>query len=125
MLDCTDHVFSDFDKINPILCIDNFIDTNLQNANLTDASFVGTDLTKIKNKSLAGADLSGASFAHSNLSDVDMSNVILDATNFWKADLTGQGLTTIYDVNTFLYHINNFDVNEETYHFKNLIQKLF
>ncbi len=97
----------------PIRCQEIFIDTNLQNTNLTDASFVGADLTKIKNKSLAGADLSGASFAYSNLSDVNMSNVILDATNFWKADLTGQGLTVIYDVNTLLYHFNN------------LIQKIF
>ena len=97
----------------PIRCQEIFIDTNLQNTNLTDASFVSADLTKIKNKSLAGADLSGASFAYSNLSDVNMSNVILDATNFWKADLTGQGLTVIYDVNTLLYHFNN------------LIQKIF
>ena len=70
----------------PIRCQEIFIDTNLQNTNLTDASFVSADLTKIKNKSLAGADLSGASFAYSNLSDVNMSNVILDATNFWKAE---------------------------------------
>ena len=97
----------------PIRCQEIFIDTNLQNTNLTDASFVSADLTKIKNKSLAGADLSGASFAYSNLSDVNMSNVILDATNFWKADLTGQGLTVIYDVNTLIYHFNN------------LIQKIF
>ena len=99
-------VVSDFTRAS-------FKNANIENVNLSFSKLVQVDFAKIKNKSLAGADLSGASFAHSNLSDVDMSNAILDATNFWKADLTGQGLTAIYDVNTFLYH------------FKNLIQKLF
>ena len=34
-----------------------------------------------------------ASFAHSNLSGVNLSGVILDATNFWKADLSGVDFT--------------------------------
>ena len=37
----------------------------------------GVDLTKIKNKSIAGADLSDSTFAHSNLSGVNLSDVIL------------------------------------------------
>ena len=85
----------------------NFADANLENANLSHAVFVSTDLTKIKNKSLAGADLSGASFAHSNLSGVDLTGVTLGATNFWNTDLSGHGSTIIYDINTFLYHLNN------------------
>ena len=40
------------------------------------------DFTKIKNKSLAGADLSEASLAHSNLSGVNLAGVILHTTNF-------------------------------------------
>ena len=65
----------------------------MQNTNLSGADFVQVDLTKIKNKSLAGADLSEASFAHSNLSGVDLSGAILDKTNFWKADLSGVDFT--------------------------------
>ena len=57
--------------------------------------FVQVDFTKIKNKSIAGADLSGASFTYSNLSGVDLSGVILEKTNFWKADLSGQDFTVI------------------------------
>jgi len=47
----------------------------------------------IKNKSLAGTNLFGASFANSNLSGVNLSGAILDATNFWKADLSGVDFT--------------------------------
>ena len=90
-----------------------FIDTNLENANLSQAIFVSTDLTKIKNKSLAGADLTGTSFGHSDLSHVDLSDVTLGATNFWNTDLSGHGSTIIYDANTLHYHLNN------------LVQKLF
>ena len=97
---------SDFDSAS-------FVNTDMRNTTLKASTFLTVDFTKIKNKSLAGADLSGASFAHSNLSDVNLSGVILDATNFWKADLSGQDFTVVYHVNTFLYH------------FENLIQKLF
>jgi len=75
----------------------NFDNTNLENANLTRASVVQVDLTKIKNKSLAGANLFDTSFAHSNLSGVNLSGTILIATNFWKADLPGQDFTVISD----------------------------
>ena len=97
---------SDFDSAS-------FVNTDMRNTTLKASTFLTVDFTKIKNKSLAGADLSGTSFAHSNLSDVNLSGVILDATNFWKADLSGQDFTVVYHVNTFLYH------------FENLIQKLF
>jgi uncharacterized protein YjbI with pentapeptide repeats len=77
-----------------IPCV-NFVDTNLENANLSEASFIQVDLTKIKNKSLAGANLSSASFAFSDLSGVNLSGAILDGTNFNKADLSGQDFTVI------------------------------
>jgi uncharacterized protein YjbI with pentapeptide repeats len=67
--------------------------SDMRNTNLSDAAFVQVDFTKIKNKSIAGADLSSASLAHSNLSGVDLSGVILDRTNFWKADLSGVDFT--------------------------------
>ena len=90
-----------------------FDNANLENVNLSKAELIEVDFTNIKNKSLVGADLSGASLRYSNLSGVDLSGVILDATNFWKADLSGQDSTIIYDINTLFYHL------------KNLIQKLF
>ena len=77
----------------------------MENTNLTEAAFVQVDFTKIKNKSLAGADLSEASFAHSNLSGVNLAGVILDTTNFWNADLSGQDFTvtdSITDGLTFI-----------------------
>ena len=71
----------------------NFTDTDLENSNLIKASFVNTDLTKIKNKSLTGSDLTHASLAHSNLSGVNLDGSILDATNLQYADLTDQDFT--------------------------------
>jgi uncharacterized protein YjbI with pentapeptide repeats len=73
----------------------NLADADLENVKLTMASLVNVDLTKIKNKSLAGSDLSGASFTYSNLSGVDLSGAILYATNFNGADLSGQDFTVI------------------------------
>jgi len=70
-----------------------FDNANMENTNLTEADFVQVDFTKIKNKSLAGANLSDASFTYSNLSGVNLAGVILDATNFWKADLSGVDFT--------------------------------
>ena len=68
---------------------------NLQNTDLRFAEFVQVDFTKIKNKSIAGADMTGTSFAHSNLSGVDLSGGILESTNFWNADLSGQDFTVL------------------------------
>ena len=76
----------------------NFADANLENANLTHSIFVDVDLTNIKNKSLAGANLSEASFAHSDLSGVNLAGVILHSTNFFNANLSGQDFTIIDDV---------------------------
>ena len=67
--------------------------SDMQNTNLSYASFIQVDFTKIKNKSLAGADFNATSFAHSNLSGVNLDGVILDITNFWKADLSGIDFT--------------------------------
>ena len=66
---------------------------DLTDTNFFDAVILDSDFTKIKNKSLAGADLSEASFAHSNLSGVNLSGAILDETNFYKADLSGVDFT--------------------------------
>jgi len=41
-------------------------DSDMQDTNLTSSEFVQVDFTKIKNKSLAGSDLTLASFSHSN-----------------------------------------------------------
>ena len=53
-----------------------------------------TDLTMIKNKSLAGANLSYTSFLLANLSGVNLSDVTLKGTNFLKMDLIGVDFTT-------------------------------
>ena len=65
------------------------------NANLKSSTFVQVDFTKIKNKSLAGADLFLASFAYSNLSGVNLTDVILQSTNFWNADLIDQDFMVV------------------------------
>jgi len=79
----------------------NFLDnSNIRSTNFEGAGLVGIDFTKIKNKSLAEADLTGASLAHSNLSGVNLSGVILEVTNFWKADLSGLDFTVISDAST-------------------------
>ena len=70
-----------------------FAGTNLENTNLTGAEFVEVNLTKIKNKSLAGADLSSTSFAYSNLSGVSLAGAILELNNFLHADLSGLDFT--------------------------------
>ena len=71
-----------------------FADANLENTNLSKASFVDVvDFTKIKNKSLAGANLFDTSFAHSNLSGVNLTEVTMQSTNFWKANLSGVDFT--------------------------------
>ena len=57
--------------------------TNLENANFSFSRFQGgLILTKIKNKSLTGSNLFKTSFLLANLSGVNLSNVILDGTNF-------------------------------------------
>ena len=52
-----------------------------------------TDLYKIKNKSLAGADLTNASFLLANLSGVNLSDAVLFSTNFLRTDLSGVDFT--------------------------------
>ena len=52
-----------------------------------------SDLTNIKNNSLAGSDLSSASFLLANLSGVNLTDVILEGTNFWATDLSGVDFT--------------------------------
>jgi uncharacterized protein YjbI with pentapeptide repeats len=73
--------------------------SDMQNTNLKKSNFIQVDFTKIKNKSLAGADLTNTSLAHSNLSDVDLSGAIIMETNFWKADLSGQDFTVVSNSN--------------------------
>jgi len=69
--------------------------SNMQNTNLRNAEFIQVDFTKIKNKSLAGSDLTDASFAWSNLSDVDISRTIIQSTNLFNANLSGVDFTTV------------------------------
>ena len=79
-----------------------FRNTNLENTHLYNTSFLDVDFTNIKNKSLAGANMTAASFAHSNLSGIDLSDAIIQGINFWKADLSGQDFTVINPT-----HFNN------------------
>jgi len=68
-----------------------FKNTNLKNTNLSFADLRASDLTEVK--SIAGADLSSASFLLANLSGVNLTDVILDGTNFSKTDLSGVDFT--------------------------------
>ena len=70
-----------------------FANANLENTNLDGASFIDVDLTKIKNKSLADADLSDTSFAYSNLSGISLAGAILESTNLYNANLSGVDFT--------------------------------
>ena len=69
--------------------------TNLENANLSLSMFVDVDFTKIKNKSLAGADLTDTSFAYANLSGVNLAGAKTIFNNFHKANLSGTDFTVI------------------------------
>jgi len=74
----------------------NFLDnSDVRFTNFTGATLVGIDFTKIKNKTLAGSDISLASLAHANLSGVDLSDVKMDRTNFWKARMIGMDFTVV------------------------------
>jgi len=65
----------------------------LENTNLDSADFMKADLTKIKNKSLAGTDLTHASFLLSNLSGINISGATIAETNFSYAELSGLDFT--------------------------------
>ena len=54
---------------------------------------MNTDLTKIKNKSLAGADLTNTSFLLANLSGVNLSDAVILNTNFLRTELPGVDFT--------------------------------
>jgi len=69
--------------------------SDMRNTNLFGASFIQVDFTKIKNKSLAGANLTSTSFAYSNLSGINLSGAILVGTNFNAANLSGQDFTVL------------------------------
>ena len=68
-----------------------------KNANLSGTNFLEVDFTVIKNKSLAGTDLSINSFAHSNLSGVNLSGAIMDRNNFTHANLSDLDFTVIFN----------------------------
>ena len=70
---------------------------NIENTDLMFSKFVDVNLTKIKNKSLAGATLVSTSFAHSNLSGVSLDGATLHEVNFNSANLSGQDFTIISD----------------------------
>ena len=56
------------------------------------------DLTKTKNKSLVGADLSETSFLLANLSGVNLSDTTLAATNFLRTTLIGVDFTNLSNI---------------------------
>ena len=58
-------------------------------------SLVDVDLTKIKSKSLAGSDLTEASFAQANLSGVNLSEAILFGNNWMNTNFTGTDFTVV------------------------------
>jgi uncharacterized protein YjbI with pentapeptide repeats len=68
-----------------------FKNANLKNTNLSYADLRASDLTEVK--SIAGSDLSNTSFLLANLSGVNLTDVILEGTNFWKTDLSGVDFT--------------------------------
>jgi uncharacterized protein YjbI with pentapeptide repeats len=71
------------------------IDTDIRYTDFTESVLVGIDFTKIKNKSLAGANLYDTSFAWSNLSGVSLDGATLHGNNFYKTNLSGQDFTII------------------------------
>ena len=73
----------------------------MKNADLTGAMFVEVDFTKIKNKSLAGADLTFTSLAYSNLSGVSLDGAILSENNFQKANFSGTDFTAVSNASIY------------------------
>ena len=119
-----------------------FDDTSLEGADLNSAKFIQVDLSKIKNKSFEGINLTAASFAHSNLeglrmpmtvinnnfSDAEMnksnfSNSIivgclfgdsqLKNANFKNADISGQVLQSVYEDSLWLFDLTYLELQEE------------
>ena len=72
-----------------------FKNTNLKNTNLYSAEFLEVDLTKIKNKSLAGANLIGTAIPYSNLSGINLDGSILGFLNWQNSNLSGIDFTVI------------------------------
>jgi len=99
------------------------------NADLTEANFSGavildSDFTKIKNKSLAGANLSEASFAHSDLSGISLDGATLQATNLWKVNLSGVDFTNT-DVITDALSFDSANLSNSNFEGINLSPKKF
>jgi len=99
--DFSSALFDGVDLSGKDLTISNFTfasfdNANMENADLESSSFFGVDFTKIKNKSLAHADLTNASFAYSNLSGVDLTGSVIVMSNFNNADLSDLDFTNIY-----------------------------
>ena len=72
-----------------------FKNTNLKNTNLYSTEFLEVDLTKIKNKSLAGANLIGTAIPYSNLSGINLDGSILGFLNWQNSNLSGVDFTVI------------------------------
>ena len=72
-----------------------FKNTNLKNANLSGAKFLEVNLTNIKNKSLAGANLFNTAIPYSNLSGVNLDGAFLGSNNFQYTNLSGLDFTVI------------------------------
>ena len=72
-----------------------FDNTNMENTDLSYANFLEVDLTKIKSKSLAGANLSNTIFSYANLSGNNLDGATLNRGNFQFSNLSGTDFTGV------------------------------
>nr|AIE98004.1 putative low-complexity protein [uncultured marine thaumarchaeote KM3_03_H02]AIE98040.1 putative low-complexity protein [uncultured marine thaumarchaeote KM3_03_H03] len=72
-----------------------FDNANMENTDLSYANFLEVDLTKIKSKSLAGANLSNVIFAYANLSGNNLDGAALHRGNFQYSNLSGTDFTGV------------------------------
>ena len=72
-----------------------FDNANMENTDLSYANFLEVDLTKIKSKSLAGANLSNVIFAYANLSGNNLDGAALHRGNFQHSNLSGTDFTGV------------------------------
>jgi uncharacterized protein YjbI with pentapeptide repeats len=72
-----------------------FDNANMENTDISYANFLEVDLTKIKSKSLAGANLSNTIFAYTNLSGNNLDGATLNRGNFQFSNLSGTDFTGV------------------------------
>ena len=72
-----------------------FDNANMENTDLSYANFLEVDLTKIKSKSLAGANLVNTIFSYANLSGNNLDGATLNRGNFQFSNLSGTDFTGV------------------------------